>query len=352
MATTIRLLAASYGDSILVTHSSGGSTFNLLIDGGPAKTFGIGSGRQRLGPLRIALDEIKGKGQCVDLVILTHIDSDHIQGLINAFKTKGYLSNLAKRVWLNASSNISNYLNEAEIPENVIPFSTGDSPETSVREGKTFEQILSVLDCWRREIIVAGQVITEGPFKFTILSPTDKNLRKLQCIWPDESFSADTAGKRNDYQQSITDLLENDAFSKDKSPANGSSIAFILEIEQKKILFLGDSYACVIVESLENLGHTKENKLLVDYVKLSHHGSSRNTSVEMLDLIECRSYLISTDGTRHGHPHKRTLARILDAHSENIIYFNYKDALKGILSTSEEANYQSRLRWLNREIQI
>lgn len=352
MTTTIRLLAASYGDSILVSHSSGESTFNLLIDGGPAKTFGIGSGRRRYGPLRKALDEIKEKSQYVDLVILTHIDSDHIQGLIKAFETKGYLGNLAKRVWLNASSNISAYLNEAEISENFIPFSTRNNPETSVKEGTTFEQVLSDLNCWRREIIVAGEVITEGPFKFTILSPTDKNLRKLQYKWPYETFSADTAGEKNDYHLSISELLENDSFSKDISPTNGSSIAFIFEVENKKILFLGDAYACTIVESLEKLGHTKENKLAVDYVKLSHHGSSRNTSVEMLDLIECRSYLISTDGTRHGHPHKRTLARILDAHSENIIYFNYKDAFKKILSTSEEVSYQSRLRWLKKEIEI
>lgn len=352
MATTIRLLAASYGDSILVSHSSEESTFNLLIDGGPDKTFGIGSGQRRRGPLRIALDEIKKKNQCVDLVILTHIDSDHIQGLIKAFQTKGYLGELAKQVWLNASSNISNYLNNPEIPENAISFSACDSPETSISEGKTFEQVLSDLDCWRRKVIVAGQVLNEGPFKFTILSPTDNNLKRLNCRWPDERFSANTAGEKNDYHQSITELLKNDAFSQDRSPTNGSSIAFILEVEQKKILFLGDSYACTIVESLEKLGYTKQNKLTVDYVKLSHHGSSRNTSVEMLNLIECRSYLISTDGTRHGHPHKRTLARILDAHSENIIYFNYKDAFKGILSTSEEMSYQSRLRWLDREIQI
>ncbi|MGP4717576.1 ComEC/Rec2 family competence protein [Psychrobacter sp. T6-6] len=352
MATTIRLLEASHGDSILVSHSSEVSTFNLLIDGGPAKAFGVGPGRRRPGPLRIALDEIKEKGQCVDLVILTHIDSDHIKGLIEAFKTEGYLSDLTKRVWLNASRNISDYLNEAEISENAIPFSTWDTPETSVSEGKTFEQILDDLDCWRREVIVAEEVIIEGPFKFTILSPTDKHLRRLHYIWPAEPFSPYTAGEKNDYDQSVSDLLKNDAFAKDISRTNGSSIAFILEVEQKKFLFLGDSHACTIVETLEKLGYTKENKLAVDYVKLSHHGSHCNTSVEMLDLIECRSYLISTDGTKHGHPHKRTLARILNAHSDNIIYFNYEHALKGILLASEVAIYGSRLRYLNREIQI
>ncbi|WP_449102414.1 ComEC/Rec2 family competence protein [Pseudomonas extremaustralis] len=352
MATTICLLAASHGDSILVSHSSEASTFNLLIDGGPAKSFGIGPGGRRPGPLRIALDKIKKKDQCVDLVILTHVDSDHIKGLIKAFKTEGYLSTLAKRVWLNASSNISAYLGEAEISENSIPFSTGDSPETSVRDGKTFEQLLTELECWRREVIVAGEVITEGPFKFTILSPAHKDLRKLHCIWPDETQLGDTAGEANDYHQSLSDLLENDEFFEDLSTTNGSSIAFILEIEEKKILFLGDAYASTIVEALEGLGHTKENKLAVDYVKISHHGSHFNTSTEMLDLIECRSYLISTDGTKHGHPHKRTLARIFNAHPDNVIYFNYEDAFKGVLLHSEVVNYESRLRSLANGIQI
>lgn len=352
MATTIRLLEASYGDAILVSHSSETCSFNILIDGGPTKTFGVSVGGRRHGPLRKALDELKDRGQHIDLVILTHIDSDHIRGLIKAFKVEGYLSTLAKRVWLNASSNISTYFSQPEIRENSIPFSTGEGPETSVREGQTFEQALSMLHCWRREVIVAGQVIDEGPFKFTILSPSHQNLEKLHCIWPDESLSAETSGETNDYHLSLTELLETDSFTEDNAPANGSSIAFILEIEDKKVLFLADAYASTIVTALAELGYTKENKLIVDYVKVSHHGSHFNTSVEMLELIECRSFLISTDGTRHAHPHKRTLARILSAHSDNIIYFNYESAFKGILLDSEVESYGSRLRSLTGGIQI
>ncbi|VXC21305.1 Metallo-beta-lactamase [Pseudomonas sp. 8BK] len=352
MVTTIRLLEASYGDSILVSHSSETGRANLLIDGGPAKTFGVGPGGRRPGPLCKALNEIKERGEHVDLVILTHIDSDHIRGLIKAFKTEGYLSTHAKRVWLNASSNISAYLNQPEIPENSIPFSTGESPETSVSDGQTFEQALTNLNCWGREVIVAGQVITEGPFKFTILSPSRKNLEKLHCIWPDESLSAETSGEANDYHFSLNDLLENDSFTEDSTPANGSSIAFILEVEGKKFLFLADAYASTVVDVLAELGYTKENKLVVDFVKVSHHGSHFNTSVDMLEFIECRSYLISTDGTRHGHPHKRTLARILNAHPENVIYFNYKNAFDGILLDGEVEAYESRLRYLAGGIQI
>ena len=121
MTTTVRLLEASYGDAILVSHSKESETFNLLIDGGPAKTFGFGPGGRRPGPLRIALDEIKERHQNVDLVILTHIDSDHIKGLIKAFEFDGYLSKLAKQVWLNASSNITSFMDVADIADNAIP---------------------------------------------------------------------------------------------------------------------------------------------------------------------------------------------------------------------------------------
>lgn len=352
MTTTVRLLDASYGDAILVSHSNEAETFNLLIDGGPAKTFGFGSGGRRPGPLRIALDEIKEKHQTIDLVILTHIDSDHIKGLIKAFQFDGYLSNLAKQVWLNASSNITSFMDAVDIAENAIPYSTDDDANTSVRDGKTFEQILTKLDCWRREIIIAGQIIHVGPFKFTILSPSRKNLEKLLYIWPDENDSADTAGEPNDYHKSFDELLTNDKFIADDSFANGSSIAFILEVENKKVLFLGDAHDATIIETLRNLDYSEQNKLAVDYVKLSHHGSQFNTSKELLSLIDCRKYLISTDGSRHGHPHKKTLARVFNAHPDNTIYLNYEEALSGILLSSEITSYNSRLLSLTSEIHI
>ena len=49
------------------------------------------------------------------------------------------------------------------------------------------------------------------------------------------------------------------------SLTNKSSIAFLFEFENSKILFLGDSDADDIVGTLTELGYSKNNKLKVDF---------------------------------------------------------------------------------------
>lgn len=46
-------------------------------------------------------------------------------------------------------------------------------------------------------------------------------------------------------------------------------------------------------------------------LKLSHHGSFKNLTKEMLEGINCRRYLVSTDGSVHHHPDHQALLRIL-----------------------------------------
>ena len=84
MAISVRLLRANHGDCILVTHEGPERTFNLLIDGGNAATFQYGPRGRYSGHLRSTLDELKSKDQLIDLAILTHIDDDHIAGMLMA----------------------------------------------------------------------------------------------------------------------------------------------------------------------------------------------------------------------------------------------------------------------------
>lgn len=56
-----------------------------------------------------------------------------------------------------------------------------------------------------------------------------------------------------------------------------------------------------------------------------HHGSDRNLSKNLLDLIDCDRYLISTSGARHAHPNEITMARIFThGGAEKEIIFNYR----------------------------
>jgi hypothetical protein len=46
-------------------------------------------------------------------------------------------------------------------------------------------------------------------------------------------------------------------------------------------------------------------------VKVSHHGSRGNITPSFMKLIRCRTFLISTDGSRFGHPDDEAIETIV-----------------------------------------
>lgn len=119
---------------------------------------------------------------------------------------------------------------------------------------------------------------------------------------------------------------------KDNELANAASIAFILRCDNLSILMLGDSYPQNVERYLrEEKGYSEENPLVVDFVKVSHHGSRNNTSNSLLDIIQCDKFIISTNGGNgsSNHPDRTTIAHILCHTKRNMdtkvhLYFNYK----------------------------
>lgn len=347
MSIKVRVLQANHGDCILVTHESGDDVFNLLIDGGNSATFMHGSPPRHKGALCVVLDELKKKGQYIDLAILTHIDDDHIGGMLSAFKAPGYLREMVKSIWFNSSRLITEYFNTSKITENDIRLSM-DAPDTSVQQGKSFEALLDEIGCDRGPLVRAGVTLKSGPFVFNILSPDESALKKLLCIWPIESISANTSAA-TDYRLSFKEILATDSFESDKSATNGSSIAFILRADDIAMLFLGDAHDGVVVSELRALNYSPENKLVVDMIKVSHHGSQYNLSSEFLELVESGRFIISTSGSIHGLPNKRAIARILKASKGNI-YFNYEKIIEELRLPSETECYPQRLLALSREL--
>ena len=53
--------------------------------------------------------------------------------------------------------------------------------------------------------------------------------------------------------------------------------------------------------------------------------SARNTSVELLGLLDCDRFLVSTDGSKHHHPDVEALARVLHGRRQPAaLVFNYR----------------------------
>ena len=59
-------------------------------------------------------------------------------------------------------------------------------------------------------------------------------------------------------------------------------------------------------------------------MKLSHHGSSHNTSPALIEKLDCRKYVISTNGSIFHHPDKETIAWVIKRGGDNSqLIFNY-----------------------------
>lgn len=167
--------------------------------------------------------------------------------------------------------------------------------------------------------------------EFTFLSPMEDNLFNLYENWSIEEEKTNRAESSATVQdiQTIEKYANQIGKCKpDDSLQNGSSIAFILKYKEKKFLFLGDAHIDVIVNSLKSLGfNSTNNRLVVDFVKLSHHGSSSNICQEFLDIVDTNKYIISTNGKSHNHPDMETLCLIIvDAKAKGKkieLIFNY-----------------------------
>jgi hypothetical protein len=71
-------------------------------------------------------------------------------------------------------------------------------------------------------------------------------------------------------------------FQEDTSTANHSSIAFLAEYDGKRAIFAADAPAGGLLASLERL--LPEKPFDLDVLKVSHHGSSHTTSLNLIKI--------------------------------------------------------------------
>lgn len=293
--------------------------------------------------MKVFLERVQKAGHVVDLIILTHYDADHIQGFLSLMKYKIINSNTVKTVWMNYGNDLS----KAVSSDSIMYFNTSEvSCETSAKQGRDFYRYLCEKKIALRTVILAGDEIEIDCAKLKILSPSPDQIKKMleqisiidgNVTYPDDSSRVkETAGSNADFQLSIDEVLKN-GFVEDSKIANCSSIAFIFEYKDYRLLFLGDSVPSQIVNELNRLGYSESNKLKLNFCKLSHHGSNYNTSDELLQLIDCSNYIISSnwDGERPG---KQCLSRIaVNIKGNKRFYCNYPH--KNVFTESELAEY-------------
>ncbi|MFA0960377.1 ComEC/Rec2 family competence protein [Roseivirga sp. BDSF3-8] len=333
----INMLKAFNGDSIhIFFKDSEGVLRNILIDGGPGNTYQFKNkkDKQEAGELQKLIRDIKSKHQIIDLLILTHVDDDHIGGLLKWFKNDKEAKYLIKKVWFNSGRLISEYFGEENTEENALSLGDATGLDTSIRQGVKFEEFLEENDLWERRLIHSSKKLKLFDFKLTFLSPDIDKLKVLLGKWEKEAPITETSGK-DDYGWSLEKHIQEDFFKEDTSVHNGSSIGFILEYNGKRGVFLGDAHPNQIAECLRSLGYSERKPLEAEFLKVSHHGSKANTNYELLELIDTDNYIISSNGDKHQLPDKQCLARIVNHNNKAKIYFNYPEKIPVIFKDED-----------------
>lgn len=343
MSIIVKTLPANHGDSILISFTIDNKVRNILVDGGPSIVY---KGSRSI--LRGTITEINNKGEFIDLLIITHIDDDHIAGILSMFGDPVFDTNLVKKVWFNSGSNISEFLNTVNDSKRDIQLLMSGMVQTSIGQGSTLENVLKSLNLDEGEVVRVGNEFDLYGAKLTILSPDEEALKKLNDNWQVEKAGVTLlAAGHDDFCKPIKELAIKN-FVEDSSIPNGSSIAFILELSGKKLLMLGDAHPSVVESSLRSLGYSEKYKITVDAVKIAHHGSRKNTSSSLVSLIDCANYILSTDGSKHGLPDKESLARIIHSNKTNKtnLFFNYKNNItSSIFLEADHAEYNFECRY-------
>ena len=286
--------------------------YHIFIDAGFERTF-----RQVLNG---EIQAIVSKGETISLWIISHIHDDHIGGAIsyiNAVKSK-LLPDIVENWWYNAPR-------RSPLRANVHCGMT--SSPSSIRQGDQLSQYLTLRGDWDNLPVISGDEPFEiGGLKIIVLSPDEENLRTLQEKYnqPGVPFemnegrqvSEAMGAKTRDYHFKIEELVLM-GFKEDTNIENGSSIAMVTDYHGFKILWLSDAHPSVVLNALIKLGHSEANPLVCDWVKISHHGSAGNNSMELYHVIHCNNYIISVNGDNsHGLPNKAALVNILSSRKQ------------------------------------
>ncbi len=325
----VHMFPAAHGDCLLVEYGEGERVYRILIDGGVGRTYDV---------LRAHLLEIPEADRHVDLMVITHVDADHIEGVVRLL-TDTSLHLRIDDVWFNGYEHLTEGapLNfggvQGEYASALIE--KRRFPWNAAAKGRA----LCVPDKGPPPVFELP-----GGMTLTLLSPTPDKLAKMADAWEDEVRKAglhpdapkealehlETTGKRllyrfGDDAGPDVEELARAAYKPDTSPANGSSIAFLAEYNDKRILFGADAYAEVLVSTIERLLEMRsQDKLMLDAFKLPHHGSRANVSPRLLELVQASMVLVSTNGDRFSHPDEEAIARICKREWNHEFVFNYR----------------------------
>jgi hypothetical protein len=336
---------ARKGDCFLLHYGSKDDPGLALIDGGPGQVYKPHL-KPRLTEIRRARTLGDNEPLSVDLLMVSHIDDDHINGILEltnelviAKDAKKPLPLKVRSFWHNTFDNIiGNKPHEllAAVTASFGAAALSGEPDiegldpdaamvlASVGQGFRLRDDAKKLKFRINPEFDGGLVMATKTgkskdmgkgLKLTVAGPMQEDLIALQQ-------DHDAFLKKQKDEKATTAAL---ASFTDTSVANLSSLVLLAEVGEKRMLLTGDARGDKIVQGLELVGLlNKGSKMHVEILKIPHHGSDRNIDPIFFQRITADHYVFSGNG-EHGNPERETLQMLLDERGgeDFTIHFTY-----------------------------
>lgn len=347
----LHVIQAEFGDCLLLEYGTNTSRF-ILIDGGPAQTFQL--------HLRPMLDQIVQSGAALDLVVLSHVDTDHIIGLLDYFaelRVAGIHLPTPPGLWHNSFAQtidphglIAPRLTALINGTRAAVMSASGLAVQGVAEGANLRVQALVLhipinDGFSDGLITvdnAGAAKQFDNLEITVVGPTQANLDALERDW-----IAWLDSEENNILSDDPLLLANS----DDTVPNLSSIMLLAKADNRTILLTGDGRSDHLLDGLRQVGLLDANERMhVDILKLPHHGSDRNITKTFFKKVTANTYVASANG-RNSNPDIATLRFLVEAAQEQnrqveLVVTNMTPSIEELLSEKPMADFGYSLRVL------
>jgi hypothetical protein len=344
MLFSLDVMRARKGDCFMLHYGDAADPRLMIVDGGPSDVYAQHL-RPRLVQIHEARQLAKGAPLQIDIVNVSHIDDDHIHGILELTRELRKAKNERKpplvrveNLWHNAFDELvgskpadlaapAQFGATALVAEVVIPGSpTLDAAKvlSSIPQGYQLREDAKFLQ-WRVNAAFGGDLITAGKqpntialtkqVKVVVIGPMKSELQELR-----KQHQKWLAGRKQtiDSDSSLAAYL-------DRSVTNLSSIVLLVESGGKRMLLTGDARGDKILAGLEVAKIiAKGGHLHVDLLKVPHHGSSNDVEGEFFERVTADHYVFSGNG-EHGNPERETLQMLLAARlpARFVLHFTY-----------------------------
>lgn len=329
---SLEALEARHGDALLLHYGDPTSPSLILVDGGPR---GVYKAR-----LRARLDALKASRSPasqlpIELAIVSHLDDDHIAGVLDLFENLVDKQDAGKQapynvveLWNNTFDDIVGKTDPASLGETAqisalldaddVPLHRDDAAAViaTVQQGRKLRDAAAKLGVTvnaNNSMMTQGHTASvnaasAGKLQLHVLFPSRKMLDKLHVEW-DKKVSA-SSWDAIPASAEVAEYL-------DTSVYNLSSIVILAELSGKRILLTGDALGSDILDGCARSSLWKgKPPYTVDILKVPHHGSDRNVSTDFFRAIPATHYVISANGD-YDNPEMSTLQMIVDARGDD-----------------------------------